>query len=226
MKAFHLMFFFLLFQSSLLAQRDIQVFDEIHFHQLMLGEKAVFNDYSNIQGSPYLDQKFVESKVLFKNDSIYRIALRYNIFDQRMEYKYDHKVYNITNPQDLKKIELGDKTFIYFYSKKESKYEAYYQVLIEGKASLLLKRDITFRKEEKSNGIVEGKPNRFLKSPDKYFVYISGGDLQLIKNKKSIPIIFQSKHKEMNAFVKKERISFKKQNDLIQLVAYYNKLND
>ncbi len=220
-------FTFLIFTLLTLNSRAqvIRILDELHFHQVMLADKTInTNSYEHIKGSPYLDANFKESTVYFKNDSAYKIALRYNIFDQRMEYNFKNQVFSINNPQDIKKIEIANRTFIYYYSKNNYQFNGYYQLLTQGKASLLLKREVVFREEEKSDGIVEAKPDRFLKNPDKYYIVISSDEPKLLKNKKSLKIIFTDKLKEMETFAKKEKISFKKQADLIRLVDYYNSL--
>ena len=203
----------------------IRILDELHFHQVMLADKTInTNSYEHIKGSPYLDADFKESTVYFKNDSAYKIALRYNIFDQRMEYNFKNQVYSINNPLDIQKIEIGNRIFIYYYSRNNYEFNGYYQLFTQGKASLLLKREIVYREEEKSDGIVEAKPERFLKNPDKYYIVISSREPELLKNKKSLKIIFSDNAKEMEAFAKKEKISFKKTADLIRLVDYYNSL--
>ena len=218
-------FLIVLLTINLIAKAQvIEILDELHFHKMINPDNTVSNTYDNIAGSPYLTENFVESTVYFRNDSAYKIALRYNIFDNRMEYEYKGLVYSVSNPRDIYKIIMDDKVFIYYFSKVNLGFEGWYQLLADGKAILLLKQDIAFREKEKPDGITTPKPDRFVRNPDKYYVVIGSEPPKQLKNKKSIPLIFKDKAKEMSTFAKKEKISFRKKEDLVRLVKHYNSL--
>jgi len=214
----------LLFFTSNLSAQVIEILDDMHFYQVMNSDKVIVSEYDKIEGTPYFNKDYIDCIVYFRNDSVYKIALRYNIFDNRMEYKYKDLVYSIANPRDIYKIEMGDKTFIYYYSKENLNFEGYYQLLVNGKALLLVKMKVSYREKEKPKGIEESKPERFVRGQNKYYVVISGQEPKWLKNKKSIPEIFGEQSDKMLAYVKKQKISFKNEKDLIRLVEYYNSI--
>ncbi|MCF6243130.1 MAG: hypothetical protein L3J74_17545 [Bacteroidales bacterium] len=217
--------FFIVLLISIKSNAQVIIIpDDYQFSQLMRPNLVTNTNYEDIAGSPYLDKNFTESILYFKNDSAFKLPLRYNIFDQRFEYQHKGQVYSIDNPADIKRLEMDNRIFIYYNSKHNYEYNGYYQLLAEGKAILLLKREVVYREAEKSNGIVEPKPDRFLHNPDKYYVVVASHEPKLLKNRKSIAQIFEDNVKKMETFAKKEKISFKKQADLIGLVNYYNRL--
>ncbi len=217
--------FLFLFLSIQTKAQIIKILDELHFHTVMIGDKIQTTGYEKLDGSPYLTKDFVESVVYFRNDSAYRIHLRYNLFDQRMEYEYKNTIYSISNPEDIYKIVMGDKTFVYLYSRSNHDFDGYYQLLVDGQAVLLKRMEVEHREAEKPQGIYDPKPDRFIRKADRYYVLISGSEPKLIKNKKSLPEIFEAKTKELENFIKKEKISIKKEAGIIRLIEYYNSLN-
>jgi hypothetical protein len=67
-------------------------------------------------------------------------------------------------------------------------------------------------------------PAEFKRTADDFYYKIGEGDLQELSNIKSMIASFPDKQEELSAFVKKEKISPKKENEVIKLVQYYNSL--
>jgi hypothetical protein len=53
---------------------------------------------------------------------------------------------------------------------------------------------------------------------------VASGELYEIESLKKLIEAFPDKHDELNAFASKEKISIRKEDELIQLIQYYNKL--
>ena len=223
MKKISLNVFMLLIIIFQITAQDIERVNGI-ISYLDFNSKTI-SDYSEIKGSPYLTDDFVMSKVFFKNDSIMKIALRYNIYDKSMELKLNNSAYSISNPHVIKKIEMNDNIFIYYYNKNDINYNSYYELLVSGKNYLIAKKDIVFRDANPPKyGILEPEPKKFINRKDIYYVVKDSSLPIIIKNNKSMKEIFSDKKEQIEKFIKKEKISYKKRNDLIQLVKYYNSL--
>ena len=67
-------------------------------------------------------------------------------------------------------------------------------------------------------------PAKFSKSSDAYFYRIGSGELQEVDNIKDMIASFPDKQEELKQFAKKEKISPKKEEELLKLVRYYNSL--
>ena len=218
---FHL--FTLVGSLPLIAQSGNQFINEVYFQNSINSKHVVNTDYSDMDGTPYFTKDFIESLVYFTKDSIYKIPLRYNIFEQTMEYMNGNTVYAISNPEVFKKVEMGNQTFVYFYDRENPKKNSYYELLVDGKSKLLIRREISYREAVPPKAMQDAKPPRFFSRPDEYYIVDSDMPVQ-IKNKKSFAKIYTDKKAEIAKFIKKERISPKKEKALIKLVNYYNSL--
>lgn len=216
--------FLMIISLQIFAQvRDVYV-DNIYFQRSINSNPVTTIDYGDIKGSPYLTDDFVDSRIYFRKDSVFKIALRYNVFDQSMEYMQNNTVYAISNPEIIVKIEMDNWVFIYYRNNENIKYNSYYELLVSGKSYLLAKKDIGYKEAEPPKAIVESEPAKFFKRKDSYYVLKGGALPVLIKNKKMLIEIFEDKKDEIGKFIKKEKISYKKRKDLIQVVEYYNGL--
>ncbi|MEN8121726.1 MAG: hypothetical protein ABFS35_15350 [Bacteroidota bacterium] len=221
-----------IFYTIFLMIISLQIFAQVnntyldYFREkLRINSKPVkIVDYKDIKGSPYLTDDFVDSKIYFRKDSVFKIPLRYNVFDQSMEYMQNNMVYAISNPEIIEKIEMDNWAFIYYRNNENIKYNSYYELLVSGKSYLLAKKDIGYREAEPPKPIVESEPAKFFKRKDTYYVVIDGALPALVKNKKVLLEIFKDKEDEIEKFIKKEKISYKKRKDIIRLVEYYNGL--
>ncbi len=198
--------------------------DELRFEKRVFAKAVKTIDYSDIKGSPYWINDFVMSKIYFRKDSVFKIGLRYNVFDQSMEYELDGVVYAISNPDIIEKIEMDNSVFIYYYNLENPKFDSYYELLASGKTYLLAKKEIAYRKAEPQKAIVESEPAKFIIRKDTYYVVIGSALPVYVKNKKALLGIFSDQKEKMQKFIKEEKISCKKSEDLIKLVEYYNNL--
>lgn len=103
------------------------------------GEKYI--DEKEIAGSPYLDKQFQPSYLIKIDGSEIRdMLLRYNIYNDQMEFKKDGKVLSIALPNEVIRINMGGKVFIYkSYMTAKNVSAGYFQVMYEGDYQLLKK---------------------------------------------------------------------------------------
>ena len=74
------------FQNSFCQTFEIS---EIFQTSSVILNKLNKNDYSQAEGSPYLDKKFKSGKLIFENSKTYNVLARLNIGSQKFEIKKD-----------------------------------------------------------------------------------------------------------------------------------------
>lgn len=91
-----------------------------------------------ISGSPYLNESFQKGKVKLSSGKwIEHEALRYNTFTHQLEYQSSGRVMT-TSPRDVVEFVIGDVSMKNGFEVIDKQDQlAYYQVLLEGKRSVL-----------------------------------------------------------------------------------------
>jgi hypothetical protein len=176
-----------------------------------------------IKGTPYLDEAYAQGEIFYANTSR-TVPVRYNAFLDLMEYKQNGQPMVLDPNATVKKVHFGTTTFVVqkFEFKGKAKY-GYLVLLDSGKVMLFSKKIITYRDGLKGRAL-DGTdlPPQYTRSPDVFYYKIGDGELQEVESIKSMIASFPDKRDELTQFAKKEKISPRKENELIQLVQYYN----
>ena len=184
-------------------------------------------NYSEIEGSPYLEPNLFHGVVYFYGNDTSHYYMRYNIYLEEMEYLDNEVIKVITNPNHLVKIELNGKTFRYkvgFNSKNKLKGE-YFIELKTGTINLYKKPRVEFEeKEPAKNSYVPATNDRFNRLRDTFY-YEKEGKLYLIKESKSfLKEIFTENKADVETYLKANKIKPGSEKDLIELFNYANSL--
>ncbi len=181
-------------------------------------------EVSKIEGSPYLNEKFVRGNVTTLDSIQYRnVPLRYNIYNDEIEFLVDEEKYlAISEPASMAQISIKDAVFIYL--KKDLKY-GYYQLLEDGKIKLLLRYNVRFRQANYSNGINQARPPKFNRGVNTHYIQLGYNEPQLLRKKKDIDRIFGKESSAIKALIKKEHIDIHNENDLHEFVKLLNTAN-
>ena len=192
-----------------------------------LSKETNVKSYSEIDGSPYLQKDFVPGSLITNEDHKYEnIPMKYNGYDDRMEYKHKSGIsFFLAKPEDFKEILLGGSTFIYEEFKLgRKKVQGYYEVLSDGKISLLKKYTIAYKEAEPQKPFSDPKPAKFVKKPNTYYIYKGEENIYEIKNEKECLAILQDQKNKLAKYIKSEKLKIKKEEDLKKLIEYYNTL--
>src|SRR5690606_17180681 len=93
------------------------------------------------------------------------------------------------------------------------------------KVSLYKKEQIRFvPAKEATNSYDMGRPAEYKKADDAFFIELNGTIENFPKNRKELIRKFAHKEKEVSDFVKKNKISFSREADLIELTKFLNTL--
>ncbi len=181
---------------------------------------------TEIQGTPYLNSEYQIGTVLSDSNKLYKnVPLRYDCFDDALEFCRDNKTFYLFPKETVKKAEFGGKTFVYRAIEGENGTEkAYFELVAEGKAALLSRYSINFYEPVPTNGLTDAKPARFDNMRETYYISFDNSPAKKIPANKKMAEIFGDKSKAVETFISKEKLSAKKKDDLKKIVAFYNTL--
>ncbi|MBU1013104.1 MAG: hypothetical protein KKG99_08855 [Bacteroidetes bacterium] len=180
---------------------------------------------NDIKGSPYLNAEFVLGDILTDNKIHYvSVPLRYNIYNDDIEFEVDKENYlAISNPESIQKIVIGDQEFIYAIKRnKKGDQFGYYQLLQDGKVRLLSRHNIVFKEATKTTGYKAAESAKFEKNSNTFYLQKENDEPHEISNKKDLIAILGPQGEKINLLIKKEKINFRKEEDLIKLLKFIN----
>lgn len=151
--------------------------------------------------------------------------IRYNIYNQQMEYAVDGDTAAIGNPEDIESLIVDGQTFVYrkFVCQQEVHY-GYLELLVEGDYELLLFRGIRYEYVENPFDSDEGGPVTTYYADKRYFLSCLGKTAENLPDKKKDILNLMGDDKaEMKAYIKKHKCKLKEEQELIQFFSYANK---
>ena len=213
---------FLLIPSTCLAQSD-----QGEIPLVQTGKIISFDLRSkDIVGSVYINEQFIPAKISgYKG--VYMV--NYNAYEDEMEIEKDEKLFLLPKKNDYTiTFSDGSKTYkIYNYKDKDSSRNSFFMIKFTSpKAELLIKEIIILKKEVSGDrGITSYQPPTLFRTKDAYYISFNNIDaIELPRRKKDFSQLFPSNSSEIEMYVKKNKLSFSKEKDLIQILTYYNNL--
>jgi hypothetical protein len=181
-----------------------------------------------IEGTPYLSESYVPAEIVYAKGNPAKLPVRYNAFQDLIEYKQNGNAFVLDPTTQIKKINMGEQTFVVdkFQFKGKTKY-GFLTLLDSGKVMLFAKKVVKYSEPRVGRGLdgLEVKyPAKFSAAPDIFYYKIDNGQLQEVESMKDVIVTFPDHQEELMKYVKKEKISAKKEKDLRQFVQYYNSL--
>jgi hypothetical protein len=183
----------------------------------------------------FLMPSFTRSLVKFKSGEVKTAVLNYNVVDQEMVFKQADGYMVLDNPQLIDTILMDDRKFVPFKI-------GFYEVALTGAVVLFIQHKINAEEEGTPTGYgatsksatpvyvkqlygPTGTVN--LRIPENYKLtdvtdyWISkDNSMDKFSNKRQFLKIFKDKEKEINQYIDKNNISFKKTADVVKLVTY------
>ena len=182
-------------------------------------EKKLLEE-KDIAGSPFLDRQFQKSYILKTNGvEIKDMPLRFNLYNNNMEFIKDGKILAIGFPSEIQRIKMGDKIFVYArYMKPKNIDNGFFQVLYEGDYQLLRKDQVIVKSpSDKTN------PNdslRFEKLPPQYYLLYGNGMAHWVYSQKKLIKTLQPISQQVIDYIKSNKIDTKDESQLIHLMGY------
>lgn len=202
-----------------------QALDLYKAHKLSTGDWKNWLEESDIEGSPYMNNDFINGNVFMNSKEQYvDVLLRYNIYNDQIEFKSGENIQSLSPPELIDKIELNGEIYEYIpYSLGKRIKKGFFIRLTEGKAQLYKRAEIQFKKAENAGAYKEAEPAKFIRKPDSFYVKIEEAQGQKVLKRKNLPELFPDKQAELTAFIKKNKVKINEE-DLLKLVEYYNSL--
>lgn len=231
MKRLFLLLVFIVTASSFFAQGYVK--PEFVQQEFMLLWRDLENkqiatglQHGEYEGTPYLFESNEASVILNSGQEINDLTIRYNVYDDQMEIKKGSHYYVIPKEKVFEGFTLFEHDFLLKpFNYGNNKGTGYFEpVVIDGNCSLYLKHDIYLKKAEQSKGYKEAQAAKFVSNPPKIYVSLNNSTLDLVNNKKDFMNLIADHQKELESFIKKNKIKFRKPESVRQLVEYYNAL--
>lgn len=212
MKCFFIVFFLILTGKGLQAQ----------FVTYQDGSPAKEIKLINVEGSELLYPDWIRGSVKLANGGLYSdLMLKYNLYEDQLYFlgkdnitmKFASPVFEFYLDKDL--YRNG------YPSIKNLTSLSFFHILVDGKVTLLKKisKNIIEVKEFNSataiKKIVDEKNN---------YLFLKGSLKPLKTDKASLLDLFFDKKNEVDAYLKANKVNFKKDEDIVTFVKYYNSL--
>jgi len=176
------------------------------------------------EGSPYLDDWKLADIKLKNHKTISGVMLRYSVYSDQMLYQENNVAYTIGAPDSISEILLSNKVFIYReYQKAKKTKKGFFELVLDGKVSLLNKYEIELIRANYNVALNSGNKNDRLILEQQLYLQLDNQIVPLDK-KDVLFEILQDKNKAVKDYMNKEKLSIKKQQDVIKILTYYNQL--
>lgn len=229
--------FFLLFicgvgfsQVRLSSQHPLY---ELYLRQYYIEEsneamKESPHSINNIQGSPYVNENFVEGKV-FINGKLNKknVYLRYNVLAEEIEIK---PIKNINTYEAVYKdqeiyVSIGGTIYIFAPYQESINKGGYFALIQPGENYILYeKHTVTFKEYKPSNAYRQSQPAEFIKGRDFYLVTKDGKFFKIPKRNSKLVKVMDEKKKEIKEYLDKNDVDLNNKYDVIRLFKYYDSL--
>jgi hypothetical protein len=179
---------------------------------------------SGIEGTPYLDESFVQGEIYFAGTSR-KASIRYNIFQDLIEYQQGGQILAL-DPGSIKKVEIGSMVLVVQPIEIKGKTKPGFLALLDSGKVMLYSKKVVIYRAAKKGGALDGtdSPARYTRLPDEFYYKVGEGPLREVESIKSLIASFPEKENELTVFAKKEKLSPRKEKSLLQLVQYLNSL--
>lgn len=203
-----------LINSTSIAQMYLQDVD---------GKPILERQSVDVTGTPFLYKDFLEGTVILVNGKKYEnIPLKYNAFKDELYFRNpkDNSLLSFVIP--VKEFELSGQRYINGLPAIDNFTEkTFYELLTDGEIKLLVKNYKYILENKPYNSAIIEKKYEDIRS---YFILKDGKMNRFKPSKKDFLIIFEDKSLKIDAFLKKEKIDFKNNLDLVRVIEYYNSL--
>lgn len=180
---------------------------------------------SNVQGSPYANEEFVIGKVFVNDDKPYNGILRYNAYSDGIEMKTENGIITLLKRSYLK-ARIGGKLYlIESYMVNGAMRKTYFVEMNKGNARLLLKQGKKFvEARSASSSYTKDQPAKFENELTYYIITEGNPGIEVRLKVKEVVQALPDHKKEVQAFVKNNKLKMKNEGELIQVLNYYNSL--
>lgn len=201
------------------AQREVAT---QNFANTTDGGPVSIQKYENITGSPYLADDWSIGLVKLQSGKTYKeVKVKYDQVADELHFENNGKELVFINPIAEFKIRSTNGVDLYFKNGFASDPKAFYQVLADGKTTLIKRNRKVIVDKTPFNSATAVK---VFEPQTKYYLY-RDNKLDAVKNnKKSVLNALANKKDFLDSYIQKENIDITKDEDFGKLITYYNSL--
>lgn len=195
---------------------------------------------SGVKGQEYLDTLWNSGNIKLVNgiqqvggtsvDTISGVLLRYNVFRNEVEVlaNAEKKDVRAIPGNQLKSFstKYDGKPALFFNAqrlKTEKPLTGFYEVLAEGKLTLVKHFWVKTVKPSYNPAFSSGEKDTRINVEDDYYVISNNKVEKLNPGKKSIAVLMKDREEYIDKYLKDSSVNYKNEGDLVQLFQYYNK---
>ena len=188
----------------------------------------------NIQGSPYLVDKFEKSTIYINNQSLGSFYSRFNAFSQEIEIKktnLSEEGHKALIKDERIRVVFNDKEIQYtsFVNEKGKVIKDYLISMTSGPNYNLYQRyKVKFIEgKEAENSMVNSIPDRFSNTKTYYVKDLTSNLVSFVPTKKSklLNLFNSGKRMQVAALIKNKGLNLKKESSIVQIMSFANTLN-
>jgi hypothetical protein len=226
MKTKHLSLIAIVFLASSCAFGQTMTGTDLKDHMLIKLAKDTDRSVKDFEGSPFLNEQFVPGQIISTGKKLTAVPLRYNIFNDQMEFKQNDLTYALYPEGRIVKVILGDETYVVEKYEIKGKMDyGYLSRLDSGKLTVLVKKVVRFTESQEAKALESSnKPAKFTRVSDVCYYKIGNGELTKAGSLKSLITSLPDNQDQAESYAKREKISTRNAEDLKKLAAYYNGL--
>lgn len=185
---------------------------------VMLGQDVQF------ENSPYLSDVFQEAVLMYKDEKLSKLMVRFNTFSNALEYQQDGNNFTLTEPA-IVGFRLPDGSIFrrgFQNIDKKQTNLTFYQVLSEGNLSLV--KFPHSRMQNKTQYNQATKMYAYVSDESFYLAKTDGTLVKVKKDKKSIFEAIPDKKEQLEEYLNKEKLKLNNWENIIKLLNYYNSI--
>jgi hypothetical protein len=179
----------------------------------------------NILGQIYLDENWQEGAIISQEDQSGSAQVRYKVLLDEMQVLVDGKVMALT-PAKIKAMRIGQKIFITspFVAANGTMTIGFFELLAEGELELLKRYWCDTRPTEYHPAVATAKDVEYVIKEEYYYRWQKDYAKPLKRTKKNVLELFEGRWKEAADYAGKEKLNYKKAEDLAKFFMQYNQL--
>lgn len=188
------------------------------------------NPYKDVEGNPFYPKEEFISGTIYHKDSTktINVPMRLNHFNDQIEFKHGNDIMMFIKPEEIDRFEFGHLTFIY------SKFDppigkpdfGFFEVMAKGYCKLLFRQTSEIKREDRPVSDFSGGNYRdYFRITEEY--YLKKGDepaQNIRKSKRKILKVLGDHTNELKDYIKKNDLRLKSDEEIIDLIYFYNAL--
>ena len=177
--------------------------------------------YSEIDGNPYYTDKFIESVVYLKDGNFASLPLRYDIFQDQMEFMKDNKTLWLVK-KDIKYLRYGSDMIFVSSADGDTSKIGYYFLKDNGKIKLFYRKVVRYQPMVEPKGFADAIPEKLSPEKDEIFIRKENLPARKIVSRKDLTTLFAGDEAALG-FIKTHKTKPDNIEDLHALVSFLNK---